>query len=100
MPHTSKRIGRQPACPKSGCSRRSGRTKGGLNSKLHAVCDGHGRPLIMLLSEGQMSDYKDAALMINAFPKAKVLLGDRGYDAKWVRDALAERNITSASPPR
>src|SRR3546814_4398880 len=26
--------------------RRIGRTKGGLNSKLHAVCDGHGRPLI------------------------------------------------------
>src|SRR3546814_11546275 len=38
--------------------RRIGRTKGGLNSKLHAVCDGHGRPLIMLLSEGQMSDYR------------------------------------------
>jgi hypothetical protein len=32
--------------------RRIGRTKGGLNSKLHAVCDGHGRPLVMLLSEG------------------------------------------------
>lgn len=25
----------------------------------------------MLLSEGQMSDYKGAALMIDAFPKAK-----------------------------
>jgi len=37
--------------------RRIGRTKGGLNSKLHAVCDGQGRPLVMLLSEGQMSDY-------------------------------------------
>ena len=24
--------------------------------KLHAVCDGRGRPLVMLLSEGQMSD--------------------------------------------
>lgn len=35
-----------------------------------------------------MSDYKGAALMIDAFPKAKVLLGDRGYDAKWFRDAL------------
>ena len=35
-----------------------------MNSKLHAVCDGHGRPLIMLLSEGQMSDYKGAALML------------------------------------
>ncbi len=42
--------------------RRIGRTKGGLNSKLHAVCDGQGRPVIMLLSEGQMSDYKGAAL--------------------------------------
>ena len=32
--------------------RRIGRTKGGLNSKLHAVCDGEGRPLILLLSRG------------------------------------------------
>ena len=38
-----------------------GRTKGGLNSKLHAVCDGAGRPVIFLLTEGQMSDHKGAA---------------------------------------
>jgi transposase len=60
-----------------------------LNSKLHAVCDGNGRPLIMLLSEGQMSDYKGAALMIDAFPRAKALPADRGYDANWFRHALA-----------
>jgi len=53
--------------------RRIGRTKGGLNSKLHAVCDGNGRPLIMLLSEGQMSDYKGAALMLPAMPKGVVV---------------------------
>jgi hypothetical protein len=35
----------------------------------------------MLLSEGQMSDYKGAALMLDALPRAKTLLGDRGYDA-------------------
>ena len=28
-----------------------------MNSKLHTVCDGAGRPIIMLLSEGQMSDH-------------------------------------------
>jgi hypothetical protein len=33
---------------------------------------GQGRPLVMLLSEGQMSDYKGAALMFDALPKAKV----------------------------
>lgn len=37
--------------PKPERPRRIGRTKGGLNSKLHTVCDGEGRPLIMLLSE-------------------------------------------------
>ncbi|MFB9979905.1 IS5 family transposase [Mesorhizobium kowhaii] len=80
--------------------RRIGRTKGGLNSKLHAVCDGKGRPLIMLLSEGQMSDYRGAALMIGALPRAKALLGDRGYDAEWLRAALAERGITACIPSK
>ncbi|PZU66214.1 MAG: IS5 family transposase [Rhizobium sp.] len=80
--------------------RRIGRTKGGLNSKLHTVCDGKGRPLVMLLSEGQMSDYKGAALMLDALPPAKALLGDRGYGADWFRKALAERNITACIPSK
>jgi hypothetical protein len=54
----------------------------------------------MLLSEGQMSDYKGAALMINAFPKAKFLLGDKGYDADWLRDALADRDIAACIPSK
>ncbi len=71
-----------------------------MNSKLHAVCDGKGRPLIMLLSEGQMSDYKGAALMLNALPHAKELLGDKGYDADWFRQALAQRGITACIPSK
>ena len=47
-----------------------------------------------------MSDYKGAALMIDAFPKAKALLGDRGYDADWFRAALIARGITPCIPPR
>lgn len=54
----------------------------------------------MLLSEGQMSDYKGAALMIHAFPKAKALLADRGYDADWFRAALAERGIAACIPSK
>ena len=71
-----------------------------MNSKLHAVCDGQGRPLIMLLSEGQMSDYKGAALILKALPKAKELLADKGYDAGWFRQALAERGITACIPSK
>ena len=47
-----------------------------------------------------MSDYKGAALMINAFPKADVLLGDRGYDADWFRQALIARGITPCIPSK
>ena len=71
-----------------------------MNSKLHAVCDGQGRPLVLLLSDGQMSDYKGAALMFDVLPKAKELLGDKGYDADWFRDALAKRGITPCIPSR
>ena len=71
-----------------------------MNSKLHAVCDGRGRPLILLLTEGQMSDYKGAAMMLNALPHAKELLGDKGYDADWFRQALTERGITACIPSK
>ena len=54
----------------------------------------------MLLSEGQMSDYKGAALMIDAFPKAKSLLADKGYDADWFRAELEKRRIKACIPSR
>jgi len=54
----------------------------------------------MLLSEGQMSDYKGAALMIDALPSAKQLLGDKGYDAGWFRQSLAERGIVACIPSK
>ena len=54
----------------------------------------------MLLSEGQMSDYKGAALMLDALPPAGALLGDRGYDADWFRAALAERGTTACIPSK
>jgi len=54
----------------------------------------------MLLSEGQMSDFKGAVLMIGAMPDAKVLLGDRGYDANLFRNALTARGIEPCIPSK
>ena len=47
-----------------------------------------------------MSDYKGAALMVDALPQAKALLGDKGYDADWFRQALIARCITPCIPPK
>jgi transposase len=54
----------------------------------------------MLLSEGQMSDYKGARLIVDALPPARHLLADRGYDADWFREALRDKGITPCIPPR
>jgi len=64
------------------------------------VCDGQGWPIIILLSEGQMSDHKGAFLLLASLPGAKELLGNKGYDSDWFREALAERGITPCIPPR
>ena len=42
--------------------RHIGRTKGGLNTKLHAVCDGMGRPIALCLTAGQTSDHLGAKI--------------------------------------
>jgi putative transposase len=71
-----------------------------LNSKLHAIVDGKGLPLVLLLTEGQVSDYTGARHMLKALPQAKELLADRGYDADWFRKALIKRGISPCIPPR
>ena len=71
-----------------------------MNSKLHAVCDGLGRPIILLLTEGQMSDHKGALLLFSALPRAKELLADKGYDSDWFRAALTAKGTTPCIPPR
>jgi len=69
-----------------------------LNSKLHAVCDGQGRPVLMLLTEGQASDHRGAALMLPHLPPSRELIGDRGYDSGRFRTALRDKGITPCIP--
>ena len=46
---------------KGGRARQIGRTKGGINTKLHAITDAKGRPIRFFMSAGQVSDYTGAA---------------------------------------
>ena len=54
----------------------------------------------MLLSEGEMSDHKGAAFLLDALPSADVLVADRGYDSDGYRAALEDKGITPCIPPR
>ena len=70
-----------------------------MNTKLHAVADAHGRPIRLLMTAGQVSDYTGAA-MCDDLPKADWLLADKGYDAAWFRDALKGKGIKVCIPAR
>lgn len=47
-----------------------GRTKGGLNTKLHAVTEARARPLRLFMTAGQVSDYLGAAALLRSLPGA------------------------------
>jgi len=44
----------------------------------------------------KVSDYIGAAALPDELPKAQWLLGDWGYDADWLRDALREKGVKSS----
>ena len=74
--------------------------KGDLNSKLHIVCAGHRGPVLLLLTEGQVSDDKGAAILQHLLPDNSTFLADGGYDATWLRESLKARGMTVCMPPR
>lgn len=53
--------------------------------------------MVMLLTEGQASNYGGAALLLNAFPSARELITDKGFDGNGLRDALTERGIAACN---
>jgi hypothetical protein len=54
---------------KGGRERLIGRTKGGMNSKLHAICDSPGRLLDLFVTAGQVSDYIGVRALLISLPK-------------------------------
>ena len=84
----------------SAAARALRRTRGGLNSKLHVVCERHARPVILLLKQGQMSDHKGAGLLIDALPPACEVITDRGYYSDGFRTALEDLGMAPCVPSR
>lgn len=74
------------------------RTKGGLNSKRHAVSDGKNRPVCLHLSARQVSDLRAADVLLTDLPE--LIRDHRGYDSNKIRQPLAERKITICTPPK
>ncbi|MEO1968569.1 MAG: IS5 family transposase [Sphingomonadaceae bacterium] len=83
---------------RAGLAHGIGVTKGGRNTKFHAVCDEKGRPHVLLLTPGNTHDAKVAILTINAVPPLDFLVADKGHDSNALRSWLIERGTTPVIP--
>ncbi|WP_199906015.1 transposase [Corynebacterium yudongzhengii] len=87
-----------------------GRSRGGLSTKVHALVDGHGMPLTMIVTAGHRGD---CPVLIPLLKRLRVpgmvgrprtrpdeLRADRAYASKAVRRYLRERKITATFPEK
>jgi transposase len=76
-----------------------GRSRGGLTTKIHALCDANGLPIKLKLTVGQAHDGKSAADMLADIGDGQILLADAAYDADGMRADLAERGAWACVKP-
>lgn len=75
-----------------------GRSRGGRNTKIHAIADAKGRLLSVLLSGGEAHDCPRAKRLIRRTRPAARLLGDKAYDSDELRIWLGRRGTTAVVP--
>lgn len=78
-----------------------GRTKGGLNTKIHAMVDGLGNPVAFLLSPSNDNDSTHAIELMKMTDIAgSNLLGDKAYGTKEILVYIKEQGATVVIPPK
>ncbi len=86
-----------------------GRSRGGLTTKVHALTDGRGRALVVLLSAGNVNDTTMFAPLLAGLRIARAgpgrprtcpdyLVADKGYSSRANRTLLRRRGIAHTIP--
>ena len=75
-------------------------SRGGRNTKVHAITDRQGRPLAFLLTPGQAADCKAAEHLLVGLPSRCIVHADRAYDSNRIRDLIEEQGAVPNIPPK
>ena len=76
-----------------------GRSRGGLTTKIHALVDACGLPILLKLTAGQAHDGRSAEDMLGSIGRGDILLADRAYDSNALRQTLAARGAWANVKP-
>ena len=64
-----------------------------MTTKLNALVDANGLPILLKLTPGQASDGRSAADMFDSLREGDVLLADRAYDSDALRAEMEARGV-------
>ena len=76
-----------------------GRSRGGPNTKLHALVDTRGRALRVLLTPGQFHDLSVVTDLV-AGQHQRTILADKAYDSDRFRQQLEDWGLKACIPPK
>ncbi len=77
-----------------------GRSRGGLTTKIHALVDAKGLPFRFELTPGQAHDSQAAATLLDDLQADSFVLGDKAYDADWIRRQIEAQDAAANIPDR
>ena len=93
---------RNKKASKSQTSSSIGKTRGGLNTKIHAIVGKDLRPVAFLLSAGNVDDCTEAVPLLKLLPELKGcdILADKAYGTKEIRTYLHDQSARYTIPPK
>ena len=90
-----------PMVGKKTADKAIGRTRGGLNTKLHTIVDGLGNPVTFLLSAGNDHDSTHAIQLLEQVNiSGSSVLADRAYGSASIRTYIGEHGASYVIPPK
>ena len=94
------RVHQHGSCIKRDEAHCTGRSRGGLTTKIHAVVDGRGLPVQLALSPGQEHDSLIAVELLSNLQSQGLLLADKAYDSDAIRKFVQDSGAWEIIPPR
>ena len=71
-----------------------------MTTKIHALTDARGLPIKFVLTPGQAHDLVGAGDLLVALGEGDVLLGDKAYDADWLRQQIEAQGAAPNTPDK
>ena len=94
------RVHQHGVCVKREAVHCTGRSRGGLTTKIHAVVDGQGLPVQLALSRGQEHDSPIAIEQLSGLYSQGLVLADKAYDPDAIRKFVQDSGAWANIPPR